>query len=161
VLGPAGGGALIEALSWRAIFWVNIPLIAVTVALTLHSVRESRDRSVPRHRLARDRALGGGAAPVRLRPDRTAQPRLGRTRWSGCRWSRIACFGLFVAREARARHPMLDLALFRIRNFWVANLTTLTAYAGLIGGLFFVGLFLQQVAGYSRSRPGWRRRRSR
>ena len=44
---------------------------------------------------------------------------------------------------------MLDLALFRIRNFAVANLTTLSAYAGLIGGLFFVGLFLQQVAGYS------------
>ena len=57
----------------------------------------------------------------------------------------IACFVLFVVHEARARHPMLDLALFRIRNFWVANLTTLTAYAGLIGGLFFVGLFLQQV----------------
>ena len=44
---------------------------------------------------------------------------------------------------------MLDLGLFRIRNFAVANLTTLTAYAGLIGGLFFVGLFLQQVAGYT------------
>ncbi len=49
----------------------------------------------------------------------------------------------------RARHPMLDLGLFRIRNFAVANLTTLATYAGLIGGLFFVGLFLQQVAGYS------------
>jgi hypothetical protein len=61
----------------------------------------------------------------------------------------IACFALFVLHEARARHPMLDLALFRIRNFWVANLTTLSAYAGLIGGLFFVGLFLQQVGGYS------------
>ena len=44
---------------------------------------------------------------------------------------------------------MMPLSLFRIRNFWVANLTTLSAYAGLIGGLFFVGLFLQQVAGYS------------
>ena len=44
---------------------------------------------------------------------------------------------------------MLDLGLFRIRNFAVANLTTLTAYAGLIGGLFFVSLFLQQVAGYT------------
>jgi hypothetical protein len=44
---------------------------------------------------------------------------------------------------------MLPLGLFRIRNFAIANLTTLAAYAGLIGGLFFVGLFLQQVAGYS------------
>ena len=43
VIGPAGGGALVEALSWRAVFWVNLPLIAVTVALTLHAVRESRD----------------------------------------------------------------------------------------------------------------------
>ena len=61
----------------------------------------------------------------------------------------IVCFGLFILREARARHPMMDLGLFRIRNFAVANLTTLSAYAGLIGGLFFVGLYLQQVAGYS------------
>jgi MFS family permease len=44
---------------------------------------------------------------------------------------------------------MLDLGLFRIRNFAITNLTTLTAYAGLIGGLFFVGLFLQQVVGYT------------
>ena len=44
---------------------------------------------------------------------------------------------------------MLELALFRIRNFWVANLTTFAAYAGLIAGLFFITIFLQQVAGYS------------
>jgi hypothetical protein len=49
---------------------------------------------------------------------------------------------------------MLELSLFRIRNFWVANVTTLSAYAGLIGGLFFVGLFLQQVAGYTPVQAG-------
>ena len=43
VFGPAGGGALIELTSWRAIFWVNLPLIAATVALTLRAVEESRD----------------------------------------------------------------------------------------------------------------------
>ena len=43
MLGPAGGGALIGIISWRAIFWVNIPLIAATVVLTLHAVQESRD----------------------------------------------------------------------------------------------------------------------
>jgi MFS family permease len=66
----------------------------------------------------------------------------------------VVCFGLFILREATARHPMMPLSLFRIRNFWVANLTTLTAYAGLIGGLFFVGLFLQQVAGYTALEAG-------
>ena len=64
--------------SWRAIFWVNMPLIAATVALTLHSVeREPRPRRLPRHRLARDRALGRRPRRPGLRPDRAADPRLG------------------------------------------------------------------------------------
>ena len=150
VLGPAGGGALVEALSWRAIFWVNIPLIVVTVALTLHSVRESRDpdafRGIDWLGIALS-AVGLGGPVFAL----IEQPTHG---WGDpLVWvpmvAGVACFALFVLHEARARHPMLELSLFRIRNFWVANLTTLSAYAGLIGGLFFVGLFLQQVAGYS------------
>src|SRR5215216_5357446 len=48
VIGPAGGGALIEALSWRAIFWVNVPLIVFTGLLTLHSVEESSDPEADR-----------------------------------------------------------------------------------------------------------------
>jgi EmrB/QacA subfamily drug resistance transporter len=150
VVGPAGGGALIEALSWRAIFWVNIPLIAVTVALTLHAVRESRDPEAFRgiDWLGIGLSAAGLAGPVFALIE---QPSHG---WGDpLVWvpmvAGVVCFVLFVLHEARARHPMLDLALFRIRNFWVANLTTLTAYAGLIGGLFFVTLFLQQVGGYS------------
>jgi len=150
VLGPAGGGALIGALSWRAIFWVNIPLIAVTVALTLHSVKESRDpdafRGIDWLGIALSAAGLGGPVFALIE-----QPTHG---WSDpLVWvplvAGIACFGLFILHEARTRHPMMDLGLFRIRNFAIANLTTLSAYAGLIGGLFFVGLYLQQVAGYS------------
>jgi EmrB/QacA subfamily drug resistance transporter len=150
VLGPAGGGALVEALSWRAVFWVNIPVIAATVALTMHSVEESRDPEAFRgvDWLGIGLSAAGLAGPVFALIE---QPTHG---WGDPMvWvpmiAGIACFALFVVREARARHPMLDLALFKIRNFWVANLTTLSAYAGLIGGLFFVGLFLQQVSGYS------------
>jgi EmrB/QacA subfamily drug resistance transporter len=150
VLGPAGGGALIGFTSWRAIFWVNIPLIAATVVLTLHSVEESRDEDAF---LGIDwlgillSAIGLGGPTFAL----IEQPSRG---WGDTMvWLPlvvgVACFALFIVREALARHPMLPLGLFRIRNFAIANLTTLAAYAGLIGGLFFVGLFLQQVAGYS------------
>ena len=150
VIGPAGGGALIGLTSWRAIFWVNIPLIAATVALTLHSVRESRDpdafRGIDWLGIALSAAGLGGPVFALIE-----QPNYG---WgSPVVWipfaAGILCFVAFVLHEARARHPMLDLGLFRIRNFAFANLTTLATYAGLIGGLFFIGLFLQQVAGYS------------
>ncbi len=150
VLGPAGGGALVQAISWRAIFWVNLPLIVVTVALTLHSVRESRDadayRGIDWPGIALSAAGLGG--PVFALIEQPAHGWGDPLVWVPMVVG-VACFGLFILREARARHPMLDLGLFRIRNFWVANLTTLSTYAGLIGGLFFVGLFLQQVAGYT------------
>jgi EmrB/QacA subfamily drug resistance transporter len=150
VVGPAGGGALVSLTSWRAIFWVNLPLIAGTVMLTMNSVEESRDpdafRGIDWGGIALSAA--GLAGPVFAL---TEQPTRG---WSdpvvwGSLIAGIVCFALFIVHEARTRHPMMDLGLFRIRNFAVANLTTLSAYAGLIGGLFFVGLFLQQVAGYT------------
>ncbi len=58
-------------------------------------------------------------------------------------------FSLFLVWESRYRHSMLDLGLFRVRNFAVTNLETLIVYSGLIGAFFFVTLFLQQTAGYS------------
>ncbi len=155
VLGPAGGGALIGLTSWRAIFWVNLPLIAATVALSMHSVRESRDpdayRGIDWTGIGLSAVgLGGPVFALIEQPTRGwGDPLVWVPFVAG-----IACFCLFVLYEARARHPMLDLGLFRIRNFAVANLTTLTAYAGLIGGLFFVGLYLQQVAGYSALEAG-------
>jgi EmrB/QacA subfamily drug resistance transporter len=155
VIGPAGGGALIGLASWRAIFWVNLPLIAATIALTLHSVEESRDpdafRGIDWLGIALSAAgLGGPVFALIEQPSRGwSDPLVWIPLVAG-----VACFALFLLHEARARHPMLDLGLFRIRNFAVANLTTLTAYAGLIGGLFFVGLYLQQVAGYSALEAG-------
>jgi EmrB/QacA subfamily drug resistance transporter len=155
VIGPAGGGALIGFTSWRAIFWVNLPLIAATVALTLHSVEESRDpdafRGVDWLGIVLSAAgLGGPVFALIEQPSRGWNDPLVWIPFA----AGVACFALFLLHEARARHPMLDLGLFRIRNFAVANLTTLTAYAGLIGGLFFVGLYLQQVAGYSALEAG-------
>jgi EmrB/QacA subfamily drug resistance transporter len=155
VVGPAGGGALIEVLSWRAIFWINIPLIVVTVALSLRAVSESRDPEAfhgvdPLGILLSAVGLGGPVFALIEQPTHGwGDPMVWAPLVAG-----VACLTAFVLREARRSHPMLDLALFRIRNFWVANLTTLTAYAGLIAGLFFLTIFLQQVAGYSALEAG-------
>lgn len=155
VVGPAAGGALVGALSWRAIFWINLPLIAVTVLMVLRGVEESRDpdafRGIDWVGILLS-ALGLGGPVFAL----IEQPNLG---WGDPRvWAPllvgVVCFALFVLHEARARHPMMDLELFRIRNFAVANITTLAAYAGLIAGLFFVTIYLQQVVGYSALEAG-------
>jgi EmrB/QacA subfamily drug resistance transporter len=150
VIGPAGGGFLVDNLSWRWVFWVNLPIIVVTVILTLHSVEESQDpEAVPgidwMGILLSAVGLGGPVFAL------IEQPTYG---WSDpIVWVPliigVASFALFLRWEARSPHAMLDLSLFRIRNFRVANAVTLLAYAGLIGGLFFVGLYLQQTADYS------------
>ena len=150
VIGPAGGGALVEAISWRAIFWVNVPLVIFTVLLTRAHVEESLDPEADR---AIDwlgilmSALGLGGPVFAL----IEQPMHG--------WSDplvfipliggVLLFALFLIWESRYRHSMLDLGLFRIRNFAVTNLETLIVYSGLIGAFFFVTLFLQQTVGYS------------
>jgi EmrB/QacA subfamily drug resistance transporter len=155
VFGPAGGGALISVFSWRAIFAINLPLIAFTVLLTLRAVAESRDPEA--HRgidwlgiLLSAAGLGGPVFALIEQPTRG---------WSDpVVWVPlavgIACFAAFLLHEARARYPMLDLTLFRIRNFAVANVTTFAVYAWLSGGMLFVALYLQQVVGYSALEAG-------
>ena len=63
-------------------------------------------------------------------------------------------FAAFVVYEQRASHPMLRLDLFERRNFAIANLQTLTMYAGLSILFFFLFIFLQEVAGYSALKAG-------
>jgi EmrB/QacA subfamily drug resistance transporter len=150
VIGPAGGGAIVQAVSWRAIFWVNVPLVIFTVLLTRRHVRESLDPEA-------DRAIDwlgillsalGLAGPVFAL---IQQPMHG---WGSPMVfvpliGGVVLFALFIFWESRFRHSMLDLGLFRVRNFAVTNIETLIVYSGLIGAFFFVTLFLQQTVGYS------------
>jgi EmrB/QacA subfamily drug resistance transporter len=156
VVGPAGGGVLVEAISWRAIFWVNIPLVIFTVWLSRSQVQESLDPEADR---AIDwlgillSAVGLGGVVFGF----IEQPTHG--------WSNpmvliplvggALLFALFLVWSSRYRHSMLDLGLFRIRNFAVTNLETLIVYSGLIGAFFFVTLFLQQTAGYTPLQAGF------
>jgi EmrB/QacA subfamily drug resistance transporter len=149
LVGPAGGGLLIE-LDWRWIFWVNVPLIAGTLWLTRRFVSESSDpdaaRGVDYVGIGLSAiGLGGPVFALIEQPTRGwGDPVVAIPLIVG-----ILAFAAFIWWEARARTPMLELELFRIRNFSVVNLATLCVYAGLIGSFFFLTLYLQQVAGYA------------
>jgi MFS family permease len=149
-VGPAGGGALVEAISWRAIFLVNVPLVIFTVLLTRSHVEESldpeADRAIDWLGIAMSAAgLGGVVFGFIEQPTRGwGDPIVSIPLIAGA-----VLFALFLVWESRYRHSMLDLGLFRVRNFAVTNLETLIVYSGLIGAFFFVTLFLQQTAGYS------------
>jgi EmrB/QacA subfamily drug resistance transporter len=152
--GPAGGGLLVE-LDWRWIFWVNIPLIALTLWITMRAVGESRDPTAATGIDGLGICLSaiGLAGPVFALIE---QPKHG---WGDpLVWVPlavgVASFAAFIAWESRARAPMLPLELFRSHNFSAVNLATLCVYAGLIGASFFITLFLQQVAGYTAFQAG-------
>ncbi len=150
VIGPAGGGALVEAISWRAIFWVNVPLVIFTVLLTRSQVQESLDPEADRAIdwlgiLLSAAGLGGVVFGFIEQPTHGwSDPIVSIPLFGGA-----LLFALFLVWESRYRHSMLDLRLFRVRNFAVTNLETLIVYSGLIGAFFFVTLFLQQTVGYS------------
>ena len=156
VIGPLLGGWLVGVASWRWIFLINLPLVALTLALVL-TVVPGRDRGSPHVRVdfvgAALCVLGLGGTVFGF----IEQPRLG--------WGHpaivaplaggVAVFVGFVVYEARASHPMLPLRLFGSRNFSVTNLETLLVYAGLSTLAFFLVLFLQQIAGWSAFESGF------
>jgi EmrB/QacA subfamily drug resistance transporter len=156
VLGPLAGGELLAIGSWRLIFFVNVPLVAVCLALILTVMpHEARADDVPAKIDSSGALLCalGLAGPVFALIE---QPRLG---WSSptvivSLVAGIALLGMFLLRESRARYPMLPLELFKHRNFAAGNLETLSMYAGLATMSFFLTLFLQQIGGYSPLQSG-------
>jgi EmrB/QacA subfamily drug resistance transporter len=155
VIGPFAGGGILALASWRWIFFVNAPFVAVCLALILAIIPRSPHRSKRRHidlRGALLCVLGLGGTVFAL----IEETRLG---WGSPAvvaplTAGVVLLALFVAVERQTREPMLPLALFSRRDFAAANLETLAIYAGLGVLIFFLVLFLQQVAGYSPLQSG-------
>jgi EmrB/QacA subfamily drug resistance transporter len=154
-LGPVLGGWLIDHLSWRAVFFINLPLAIVVIAIALRQVPESRNVET-RGNLDWPGALlvtlGLGGIVYALIESSTAG-------WSNPRiLASLVLGGLalvgFIAVENRQAAPMMPPQLFRSRTFAGANLLTLLLYAALGGSLFFVPLNLIQVQGYSTTAAG-------
>jgi EmrB/QacA subfamily drug resistance transporter len=148
--GPLIGGYLIMAASWRWIFFINVPIAAVVVALGARHVPESRDP----YMTGKLDYAGALAAVVFLSGITFAfieAPALG---WASPTVLTMALLGVaglaaFLAREYRAAAPMLPLSIFRERQFAATSAVTFIVYAALTGATFLLPLVLQVVSGYS------------
>ena len=149
------GGWLVDTLSWRAIFFINVPVAAIALFLAGRYVPESRDQSA---RAVVDwqggllAVTGLGAIAYGL----TAASAVGWTHPTvlGPSLSGVVLLSVFVWWEARAASPMMPLGLFRSSNFSGANTITLLLYFALGAALFFVPFNLIQVQGYSATLAG-------
>ena len=155
ILGPFVGGLLVDSISWRAAFLLNVPLILIALWATYTHVPESRDAE------ASNRfdwvgagivalAVGGLAFGAIYGEQRNWQDPVG--------FIALAVGALFTIGlpfyMARAPHPLIPLQLFRSRNFAVTNVSTLLIYGALYVTGYYVAIFMQGTLGYTAAAAG-------
>jgi len=153
-IGPALGGWLVQAVSWRAVFLLNLPIAAAVVMIAVRHVPETHSPSAGAldwtGALLATLGLGSLVFGLIEEPGRGWTDALVVATIAGG----VAALAAFVAVEGRGAHPMVPPALFRIRAFTAANLLTLFLYAALSASLFFLPFDLIQARGYSASAAG-------
>lgn len=150
ILGPVLGGVLVDTISWRMAFLINVPLVVVGLYAALRHVPESRDEDSSGHfdwlgALVAAMAVGGLAFGATYGQQRDWRDSL--AFWSiGVGATGCLVFPILMLRRA---NPLIPLRLFRSRNFTVINLVTLVMYGSLYVSFYYIPLFLQGTLGYT------------
>lgn len=154
-LGPVVGGAVVDGVSWQAIFWLNVPVAVVAVPLLLWAIPESRGAWVRLDPVGT--LLIGGAVLAGI---------WGIVRGNDDGWSSAevvvplvlaaALLPAYVGWARRRADAVLPLRLFSSRGFTVANVIGLTFTVGMFGTVFLLSQYLQVVQGYSPLEAGLR-----
>jgi EmrB/QacA subfamily drug resistance transporter len=155
-LGPVLGGIITTAISWRAIFLVNLPVGVAALVITRWRVDESKTPNAARPDWAGFATLTAGLVSLVY-----GLIRAGEIAWSDsgvviCLALAAVFLGLFVAVELRAQNPLFDLALFRIPTFRGGLIAAFAMNGSLYAMLLYLVLYLQDDLGYSALGTGLR-----
>ena len=153
-IGPFLGGWLIQAVSWRLIFAINLPMAVLVVIVARRHVPESRDTSLT----GRVDLVGGVLVTLGL-IGLTYGLIEGANGWTKpapltALVAGVALLAAFIGYERRQTAPLLNLKLFASTQFTAANTVTFIVYAALGGALFLLPIQLQQVSGYTALEAG-------
>src|SRR5919112_864246 len=154
ILGPVLGGYLAENVSWRGVFFINIPLAVAVLAITRSHVPESRDPEARRLDLLGAALAAAGLGSIVFGLLESSRVGLGSPLVLGALLIGVGVLVAFLVVEGRTREPMMPLNLFRSRNFAGANAFTLLLYFALVGTMFFLPFDLIWVQGYSATAAG-------
>ena len=155
-LGPTLGGYLTDWFNWRVIFSVNLPFGVLTLLAGLAYMRRERPSTAGRVPfdgwgfLLLSMALVAGLLALSNGQDEGWSSAYVYSRLAVC----VAGLTLFLAVEASTPSPLLDLSLFRIRNFTLSMVLAVFRSVGLFGGVFLLPLFLENLVGYTTIQTG-------